>query len=77
VIGAGLIAQVMHLHYLRELADLFEISAICDVAPANAAASCAAIKPGTECGAIPEKLAVIARATVTDGLANEVEAVNQ
>jgi len=39
VIGAGLIAQVMHLHYLRELADLFEISAICDVAPANAAAS--------------------------------------
>jgi predicted dehydrogenase len=39
VIGAGLIAQVMHLHYLRELSDLFEISAICDVAPENAAAS--------------------------------------
>lgn len=39
VIGAGLIAQVMHLHYLRELSDLFEISAICDVASANAAAS--------------------------------------
>ena len=39
VIGAGLIAQVMHLHYLRELSDLFEISAICDVAADNAAAS--------------------------------------
>ena len=39
VIGAGLIAQVMHLHYLRELSDLFEISAICDVAPENATAS--------------------------------------
>jgi predicted dehydrogenase len=39
VIGAGLIAQVMHLHYLRELSDLFEITAICDVAPGNAAAS--------------------------------------
>ena len=41
VIGAGLIAQVMHLHYLRELSDLFEISAICDVASDNAAASAA------------------------------------
>jgi predicted dehydrogenase len=39
VIGAGLIAQVMHLHYLRELSDLFEISAICDVASENAQAS--------------------------------------
>jgi len=39
VIGAGLIAQVMHLHYLRELSDRFEVSAICDVAPENAAAS--------------------------------------
>jgi predicted dehydrogenase len=39
VIGAGLIAQVMHLHYLRELSDLFEISAICDVASDNVAAS--------------------------------------
>ena len=39
MIGAGLIAQVMHLHYLRELADRFEISAICDIAPENAAAS--------------------------------------
>jgi len=39
VIGAGLIAQVMHLHYLRELSDMFEVSVICDVAPENASAS--------------------------------------
>jgi predicted dehydrogenase len=39
VIGAGLIAQVMHLHYLRELSDQFEVSVICDVASENAAAS--------------------------------------
>jgi predicted dehydrogenase len=39
VIGAGLIAQVMHLHYLRELSDMFEVAVICDVAPENAAAS--------------------------------------
>jgi predicted dehydrogenase len=31
VIGCGLIAQVMHLHYLCELADRFEIAALCDV----------------------------------------------
>jgi predicted dehydrogenase len=31
VIGCGLIAQVMHLHYLRELSDRFEIGALCDV----------------------------------------------
>lgn len=31
----------MHLHYLRELSDRFEISAICDIAPENAAASAA------------------------------------
>jgi predicted dehydrogenase len=39
VIGAGLIAQVMHLHYLRELSDRFEVSVICDVVAENAAAS--------------------------------------
>jgi predicted dehydrogenase len=39
VVGAGLIAQVMHLHYLRELSDLFEVSVLCDIAPENAAAS--------------------------------------
>jgi predicted dehydrogenase len=31
VIGCGLIAQIMHLHYLRELSDLYEIAALCDV----------------------------------------------
>src|SRR5690242_5370932 len=31
VIGCGLIAQVMHLNYLRELDDRFEIAALCDL----------------------------------------------
>jgi predicted dehydrogenase len=31
VIGCGLVAQVMHLHYLRELGDRFEIAAVCDL----------------------------------------------
>lgn len=31
VIGTGLIAQVMHLHFLRELNDCYEIVALCDV----------------------------------------------
>jgi predicted dehydrogenase len=31
VIGCGLVAQVMHLNYLRELADRFEIAAVCDL----------------------------------------------
>jgi predicted dehydrogenase len=31
VVGCGLIAQVMHLYYLRELPELFEIAALCDV----------------------------------------------
>ena len=38
VVGAGVIAQVMHLHYLRELADLYDVRAICDIAPGNASA---------------------------------------
>ncbi|MGH3522794.1 MAG: Gfo/Idh/MocA family protein [Mycobacterium sp.] len=36
VVGAGLIAQVMHLHYLRELGDQFETAALCDIVLANA-----------------------------------------
>lgn len=36
VVGAGVIAQVMHLHYLAELSDLFEVTAICDIVAANA-----------------------------------------
>jgi predicted dehydrogenase len=31
IIGCGLIAQVMHLPYLAELSDRFEIAALCDV----------------------------------------------
>src|SRR5918994_6932066 len=31
VIGCGAIAQMMHLPYLRELNDRFELSALCDV----------------------------------------------
>ena len=30
VVGCGLIAQVMHLPYLAELADRFELAALCD-----------------------------------------------
>ena len=38
MIGCGLIAQVMHLHYLRELSDRFEIAAVCDLSPGTARA---------------------------------------
>jgi predicted dehydrogenase len=38
VVGTGTIAQVMHLHYLGELADCFEVAAVCDVVPDNARA---------------------------------------
>lgn len=31
VIGCGLIAQVMHLNYLRELSERYEIAALCDI----------------------------------------------
>lgn len=31
VIGAGVIGQVMHLHFLRELRDRYEIAAVCDL----------------------------------------------
>jgi predicted dehydrogenase len=38
VIGTGLIARLMHLHYLTEMRDRFEVSAICDLVPENARA---------------------------------------
>lgn len=38
VVGAGVIAQVMHLHYLAELSDLFEVTAVCDIVGENARA---------------------------------------
>jgi predicted dehydrogenase len=40
VVGCGLIAQVMHLHYLSELSDRFELAAVCDISP-GLAAGCA------------------------------------
>jgi predicted dehydrogenase len=41
VVGAGIIAQVMHLHYLRELSEHFQVVALCDIAPENAEANAA------------------------------------
>jgi len=35
VVGCGLIAQMMHLPHLRELADLYEVVALCDLSPAT------------------------------------------
>src|SRR4051794_27955715 len=34
VVGCGLVAQVMHLPHLRELADRFSVTAVCDLAHA-------------------------------------------
>jgi len=31
LVGTGVIAQVMHLHYLAELADRFDVAAVCDL----------------------------------------------
>jgi len=38
VVGTGVIAQVMHLHYLEELAESYEVAAVCDIVPENARA---------------------------------------
>jgi predicted dehydrogenase len=38
VIGTGIIARVIHLHYLDELAESFEVAAVCDIVPENAKA---------------------------------------
>jgi predicted dehydrogenase len=40
VVGAGVIGQVMHLHFLRELKDRFEIVALCDLS-ASTGRACA------------------------------------
>jgi predicted dehydrogenase len=40
VVGCGLVAQVMHLHYLTELSELFELRAICDIS-ADVRTACA------------------------------------
>jgi predicted dehydrogenase len=36
VVGCGLIAQVMHLPYLTELSEQFELTAVCDLSPSLA-----------------------------------------
>jgi predicted dehydrogenase len=33
VVGCGLIAQIMHLPYLRELGEKFEVAVLCDLSP--------------------------------------------
>ncbi|MGB7653556.1 MAG: Gfo/Idh/MocA family oxidoreductase [Acidimicrobiales bacterium] len=38
VVGAGVIGQVMHLHFLRELHERYEIAAICDLSKDTATA---------------------------------------
>ncbi|HEX9528782.1 MAG TPA: Gfo/Idh/MocA family oxidoreductase, partial [Streptosporangiaceae bacterium] len=40
LVGTGVIAQVMHLHYLAELADRYEVAAVCDL-EASSARACA------------------------------------
>jgi predicted dehydrogenase len=40
LVGTGLIAQVMHLHHLAELADRFEVTAVCDIV-GDSARACA------------------------------------
>jgi predicted dehydrogenase len=44
VVGCGLVAQVMHLHYLGELRDRFEVAALCDLSP-DALAHAASLFP--------------------------------
>jgi predicted dehydrogenase len=38
IVGCGLVAQVMHLPYLRELDELFELVAVCDLSRTRAEA---------------------------------------
>lgn len=40
VVGAGVIAQVMHLHFLRELHDRYEVVSLCDISE-DLACACA------------------------------------
>jgi predicted dehydrogenase len=39
VVGTGVIGQVMHLHFLREMKDRFEITAVCDLSMSSGAAA--------------------------------------
>jgi predicted dehydrogenase len=38
LVGTGVIAQVMHLHYLAELADRYQVAAVCDLDTGSARA---------------------------------------
>ena len=49
------------------------MNSVATIAPAH----CATINSGTSTGRIPENVLVSARATVTAGFANDVDAVNQ
>lgn len=40
VVGTGIIAQVMHLHFLRELRDRYDVVSLCDISE-DAATQCA------------------------------------
>jgi predicted dehydrogenase len=48
VVGTGVIAQVMHLHFLRELEERYEIAALCDLSEDSARRSAHAygVPPG-------------------------------
>ena len=46
VVGTGVIGQVMHLHFLREMTDRFEIGAVCDLSVSSGAA--AAVEYGVD-----------------------------
>jgi predicted dehydrogenase len=39
VVGTGVIGQVMHLHFLREMKDRFEIVAVCDLSVSSGTAA--------------------------------------
>src|SRR5262249_31080308 len=58
---------------LRSLGTSQRTRAVAAVAPI----SCASTNPGTSVGRIPANVSLAARAIVTAGLANDVEAVNQ
>jgi predicted dehydrogenase len=57
VIGCGEIAQIMHLPFLTELRDLFEVRSVCDISPALAAAVGAAFGVPHRCADYAELLA--------------------
>lgn len=63
VVGCGLVAQVMHLPYLRELDDRYDVQALCDISP-RALRHAGALFPGAR-----------RHARLEDLLAEELDAV--